>query len=207
MNAQGLTTKSFAACSPLLLAYSKPSLTFVTRGQTRKHCALFPWIVKYIPEEIHQLSNSFKVFLNACWSQLLMDVGLGWFNRQTPTKKLVVNTTPCVIEHTSLSRGKISTTPNIASRPFVSFAAAINGVLNGFSSFVSPEKFTAIHLNGKMTFVEGCVHLQHSDWLMTHVIQEWNNAAHVVLVIMRKKPMVSPRRCMINTTPSYQCAT
>ena len=98
-------------------------------------------------------------------------------------KKLPVHTTPCVIEHPSLSRGKIGAKPDVASSRL-----AINGVLNGLVSFVSFERITGPHLNEKLAFVEGCVHLRHSDRQMTHVVQEWDKVARVLLAIIRKCP-------------------
>ena len=93
-------------------------------------------------------------------------------------KKLPVHTTPCVIEHLSLSHGKIGAKPAVASSRL---AFAINGVLKGLVSFVLSERITDPHLNGKLAFVEGCVQ-------MTHVLQEWDKVACVVLAIIRKCP-------------------
>ena len=44
-----------------------------------------------------------------------MDVGLGRINQQMPTKKFSVHSTPCVIEHPSLSCSKISTKLEVTS--------------------------------------------------------------------------------------------
>ena len=62
-------------------------------------------------------------------------------------KKLPVHTTPSVIKHPSLSHGKTSPKPDVASSRL---AVEINGVLNGLVSFVPSEGITAPHLNGKM---------------------------------------------------------
>ena len=101
------------------------------------------------------------------------------------TKKLPVHTTPCVIKDPPLSRGKISAKPGVASSRL---AVAINGVLNGLVSFVSSERITSPHLNGKLAFVEGCVHFRHSYRKMTHVVQEWDEVARIVLAIIRTCP-------------------
>ena len=45
--------------------------------------------------------------LNAYWSQLLIEIGLGRSKRQLPTKKLPAHTTSCVIQNQSLRGGKI----------------------------------------------------------------------------------------------------
>lgn len=52
-----------------------------------------------------------------------MDVDLARINRQMPTKKFSVHSTPCVIEHPSLSCSKISTKLEVASSRL---AVAIN---------------------------------------------------------------------------------
>ena len=57
------------------------------------------------------------------------------------TKKLPIHTMPCVVDYSSLSRYKISTKPDVTSP---CFAVAINGALNGFVSFVSFERITAL---------------------------------------------------------------
>jgi len=62
-------------------------------------------------------------------------------------KKLPVHTTPYVIKHSSLSRGKTSPKPDVASSRL---AVEINGVLNGLVSFVPSERIMAPHLNRKM---------------------------------------------------------
>lgn len=54
--------------------------------------------------------------------------------------------------------------------------------------FVSSERTTGPHLNGKLAFVEGCVHLQHSDRQVTHAVQEWDGVVCIVLAIIRKCP-------------------
>ena len=69
-------------------------------------------------------------------------------------KKPPVHITPCVNEHPFLSRGKISTTPDVASSRL---AVAINGVLNGLC-FVrkdygpSFERKTGLFLKAVYTF-------------------------------------------------------
>ena len=59
--------------------------------------------------------------------------------------------------------------------------------LNGLVSFASSKMIAVPHLNEKLAFVEGCAHFRYSDRQMTNV-QEWNEAAHVVLAIIRKCP-------------------
>ena len=101
------------------------------------------------------------------------------------TKKLPVRALPCVIKGPPLSRSKVSAKPNIASSHLT---VAINSVLDGLVSFVSPERITGPHLNRKLAFVEGCVHFRHSYGKMKHVVQEWVEIARIVLAIIRKCP-------------------
>ena len=129
---------------------------------------MFPWIGECTIEQIYQLSYGFDAFSNASWSQLLMDLGLGWNKRRILTKKLIVSTT---------------------SKPEVDFSRldiATNVVLNAFVSFVSSKMIAVPHLNRKLAFVEGCVHFRYSDTQMTNVFQEWDEV--VVLAIIRKCP-------------------
>ena len=100
-------------------------------------------------------------------------------------KKLPVQTTPCGIKDPPLRRGKIGAKPGVASSRL---AVAINGILNGLVSFVWSERITSPHLNGKLAFAEDCVHFWHSYRNMTHVVQEWDEVARIVLAIIRKWP-------------------
>ena len=133
-------------------------------------CILFPWIGESIIEQIYQLSYGLDAFSNTSWSQLLMDLGLGWNKRQILTKKLIVNTTSKL--DVDFSRLDIAT----------------DVVLKGLVSFVSSKMIVVPHLNGKLAFVEGCVHCRYSDTKMTNIFQEWNEVARVVLAIIRKCP-------------------
>ena len=114
-----------------------------------------------------------------------MDVGLRRINRQMLAKKFSVLSTPCVIEHPSLSCSKVSTKHDVASSRL---AVAINGVLNGIVSLVSSKRITGPHLNGKLAFVEGCVHFGHSEKQVTHVVQKWDEITCGVLAVLRKCP-------------------
>ena len=156
------------------LPYSWPALSLLLsllyQWTSLGSCILFPWIGEYIIEQIYQLSYGFDAFSNASWSQLLMDLGLGWNKKQILEKKLIVNTT---------------------SKPDVDFSRlniATNVILNGLVSFISSKMIAVPHLNGKLAFVEGCVHFRYSDTQMTNVFQEWNEVARVVLAIIRKCP-------------------
>ena len=157
------------------LPYSLPILSLLLsllhQWTSSGSCILFPWIGEYITEYIYQLSCGFAdAFSNASWSQLLMDLGLGWNKRQILTKKLIVNTT---------------------LKPILDFSRldiATNVVLNGLVSFISSKMIAVPHLNGKLDFVEGCVQFWYSNTQMTNVLQEWNDVARVVLAIIRKCP-------------------
>ena len=148
------------------LPYSLPALSLLLsllhQWTSSGSCILFPWIGEYIIEQIYQLSYGFDAFSNASWSQFLMALGLGWNERQILTKKLIVNTTSKL--DVDFSRLDIAT----------------NVVLNGLVSFVSSKMIAVPHLNGKLAFVEGCVHFRHSDTQMTNIFQEWNEVARVV---------------------------
>ena len=98
-----------------------------------------------------------------------MDLDLGCNKRQIVMKKLIVNTT---------------------SKPNVDFShldIATNVVLSGLVSFVLSKMIAVPHLNGKLAFVEGCVHYRYSDTQIANV-QEWNEVGCVVWAIMRKCP-------------------
>lgn len=117
---------------------------FYPCGQACKHCLLFPWAASPA-----FLQHSF--FFNACWSQLLMNIGLGWSNRMLG-KKHPVHTTPCVIEHPFQNLCKISAHPDVA---FSHLTVTIDAALNGLASFV----------------------LSHSDRHVMHIVQEWDEVS------------------------------
>ena len=105
MSNGSLSTKSFTACFPLLLAYSKSLLTSVVASvpvdKLVNAASCFHGIVNTSSKRIHHfptaLMSSSMVVLEPTPQML--------------AKKLPVHTTPRVIKHPSLSHGKTSPNP------------------------------------------------------------------------------------------------
>ena len=141
-------------------------------------------------------------YFNACWSQLLMGIGLRWSKRQILMKKLPAHTTSGVIQHPSMSRGKSIALTRCNLLPSCNlWCSECSCQLYIFvQNDYGPPSERKICLCSRLQKIPAFWHTDAS-----HSGMGWSSACsfgdHSQMLL------VSPLRCMTGTTPSYQSTT